>query len=149
MGETGTVDRNRPAEFHGFVAASGHRLFAVFDDPDPGERALATLQTEGSFGEDEPWVFFGTEGRRRLDALGVRHGIRGRVMRDVQLVMSDDRRYLRMIDQALADGCLVLAVHVHDATEADQLAGRLRDLSGHTFAYGTHLDFVPTTGHIW
>jgi len=135
--------RNVPQEFEHFVAAPPHRLFAVFDDPEAGDEAIAHLHAEGGFtNEDDTWVFFGEEGSRRLDVSGSAHGIHAEIIRLLQRLMSSDVNYLRSLDQAVRDGHLVVAVVVgHDSLE--HVAEVLRGHGGHSLARVAHWDYVP------
>jgi len=134
---------NRPIEFHGLVGAHGHHLFAVFDDTDAAEEAVEALRFEALADEGDVWVFVGEEGSRRLDVTGRSHGLRGRVLRLLQVAMSSDFRYLRSLDEELHDGHVVVAVRVRDGRAADEVSWLLRMQAGHSIAYCTHWDFQP------
>lgn len=135
---------NEPAKFHELVGAHGHHVFAVFDDLDIGEEAIAALRFEG-FDEDEDiWVFCGEEGSKRLDLTGRDHGIWARVLRLLQYTMSNDFKYLRTLDEELHGGHLVVAVRVKDPSAGDEMARLLHSYGGHSIAYSSHWDFMPT-----
>lgn len=138
-----TVVRNIPEDFDRFVAAPPHRLFAVFDDPATGEEAIRLLRDEGGLaGEDDIWVFFGEEGRRRLDLSGAGHGIGGEIVRFLQRLMSADIVYLHSLDVALREGRMVVAALV-GPDDLDRLAALVRDRGGHSLARVAHWDYVP------
>ena len=66
-----------------------------------------------------------------------------KVVRIVQRAMTSDFNYLQVLDGALRQGEMVVAVRVHDGLSADRVAKSLRARSAHSFAYGAHWDFVP------
>ncbi len=146
-----TVDEralNQPDSFRHVVAASRKRLFAVFDDPQEGLGAIAAIPAADLISGEQTWLFHGEEGLRRLDPSGAAHGLYGRLVRGVQLAVSDDNRYVDALARALHDDALVVALPVTDIETADRLAAALQARSGHTFAYTKHMDFVPTLGQI-
>lgn len=110
-----TMVRNVPQDFDRLIAAPPHRLFAVFDRPAAGEEAVAALRARGVSGEDDIWVLFGDEGRRRLDLSGSGHGLHGGLVRLLQRIMSADVEYLRGLDEDLGRGAMVVAVTVAPA----------------------------------
>jgi hypothetical protein len=126
-----------------FTLPPRHRLFAIFDEPEAGRRAIDKLRSEGTWGEDDIWVFYGDDGRRRLR--GEAHRARRIAARLLQAAMSSDAYYLAVLDEALSEGGLVVALKAHDETSAGRLAGRLRAAQAHSFAYGAHWDFVPVS----
>ena len=126
-----------------FTLPPSHRLFAIFDDPEAGRRAIDELRGEGLSGEDDIWVFYGDDGRRRLR--GEAHQLRTIAARLVQVALSNDRSYLAVLDEALRERGLVVALKVRSQTSADRLARRLRAAQAHSFAYGAHWDFVPVS----
>jgi len=134
---------NEPNDFHEFVGAHGHRIFAVLDDSDAAEEAVEAIRFEGFADGDDIWVFCGEEGAKRLDLTGRSHGIWGRVLRTLQLAMSSDFRYLRDLDEELHHGHVVIAVPVHDESVADEVVWLLRMYAGHSIAYNSHWDFEP------
>lgn len=140
---------NIPARFDRLVAAPAHRVFAVFDDPQAGMAAVSDLRsTLAMTAEDDVWVFFGDEGSRRLDVEGSGHGLRGAVIRTVQKVMSNDLDYLKVLDDAVRAGHLVVAVRV-EGDAIDRAAAVLRAHSGRSMARVSHLDFVPVGMSGW
>lgn len=135
--------RNIPSSFDRLVAAPAHRVFAVFDDPQAGMAAMSDLRSELALtAEDDVWVFFGDEGSRRLDIDGSGHGLHGAVVRTIQKVMSNDLEYLKVLDEAVRAGYLVMAVRVGD-DDIDRAATVLRAHSGRSLARVSHLDYVP------
>jgi hypothetical protein len=134
---------NQPTDFHKFVGAPHHRLFAIFDDDVDAEEAVEALRFEGFADGRDLWVFCGEEGARRLDVTGESHGVWARGIRIVQKVMSNDFGYLQTLDEALRNGSTVVAVWVPNEKTADEVGRLLRSFAGHSIAYGTHLDFVP------
>jgi hypothetical protein len=143
MADPTSVYENRPRDFSRFIAAPPHRLFAIFDEPAAGDEVIDKLRAEGDFSdEDDVWVLFGEEGRRRLDLSGSCHGLHSEMIRLVQRLMSSDMAYLRTLDKALRDCHMVVAVPVgHD--NIDHVAEVLRGHSGHSLARVAHWDFVP------
>jgi hypothetical protein len=113
----------------------------MFDDPAAGHRAAQVLAEKGWNDEGDLWVFEGDQGVRHLDARG--HSAAIRLLRFAERAITADVDYLRLFDDALRHGALVLAVRVPSEDAADHLAGELRELGGHSFAYGAHFDFVP------
>lgn len=145
-GTAGEDALNRPAAFDHVVAAARKRLFAIFDEPRDGLDALDALEAGDLVAGEELWLFHGAEGLRRLDPHGAHHGLRGRLVHLVQETMSDDNRYLDALARALRAGALVVALPVADLSTADRVAAALQESDGHSFAYTTHRDFVPTRG---
>lgn len=140
-----TMVRNVPQEFDRLIAAPPHRLFAVFDRPAAGEEAVAALRARGVSGEDDIWVLFGEEGRRRLDLSGSGHGLHGELVRLLQRIMSADVEYLRGLDEALGMGAMVVAVTVA-AADLDWMVALLRGQGGHSLGRVAHWDYVPVPG---
>ena len=128
---------------HAFVLPPRHRLFAIFDDPGAGSRAVEQLRSEGYSRLDDIWVFAGEEGLQNLRLRGGSHRLRATVVRTVQRAMTSDYRYLTVLEEAVRQGGMVVAVRVPDEPSADRVASELRPLSAHSFAYGAHWDFVP------
>lgn len=139
---------NQPEDFEQLVTGARKRLFAIFDDPRAGLEAVRSIDPGDLIAHADIWLMHGEEGRRRLDARAAHHGLFGKLVRAGQLAMSDDNRYIETLDRALAHGALVVALPVGRITVADRLAELLQAASGHSFAYTTHLDFVPTRGEI-
>ncbi len=140
-----TVVRNVPQDFDRFIGAPPHRLFAVFDTSEAGEEAIRVLRTRGISGEDDIWVFFGEEGRRRLDVSGAGHGIHGGIVRFLQRLMSADVEYLRSLDEALGKGSMVVAVMVAPE-DLDWMVALLRGQGAHSLGRVAHWDYVPVPG---
>lgn len=141
-------DLNRPEQFRHVVAASRKRLFTVFDDPHDGLAAIDDLPAMDLIPGEDVWLLHGEEGLRRLDPGGTHHGLYGRLVRVVQLAVSNDGEYIDALARALRDGALVAALPVRDIDTADRLAKVLAARSGHAFAYTRHMDFTPTRGTI-
>jgi hypothetical protein len=114
-------------------------LFAIFSDPEVGRVTIEELRSEGFAGGDDIWVFNGEEDLRRARS----HGLRTRFIRTAQRAMTNDFRYVEVLEEALRAGELVVAFKVPNEPSADRLARYLRDRSAHSFAYGAHWDFVP------
>lgn len=133
-------DTPRPSEFMG---RPRHRLFAVFDDPVAGRAAADKLRAGGHDEDDHVWVFYGEEGSRRIDVSGDLEGIRGKIIRTVERAFSSDMGYLRLLDDALRSGRLVIAVALTDADAARTTAELLRADGGHSFAYFLNWEFQP------
>ncbi|HET9093117.1 MAG TPA: hypothetical protein VFN50_11955 [Acidimicrobiales bacterium] len=132
------------SERHDLLLAPPHRLFVVFDSREVAEAALRRLRAEELAPEDEVWVLAGEEGLSALDAAGTRHGVRGRVVRLLQMAMTvNDIQYLEILEADLAAGHVVLAIPVANQRRADEIARLLREQAGHSMAYGAHWDFVP------
>lgn len=136
LGDAGTMPGT-------FVLPPRHRLFAIFDDADAGREAVDALQAQGFAREDDIWVFYGQDGQKRLGLGDGAHGLRMKAVRLVQRAMTSDFGYLELLDDALREGKMVIALKVHDEPSADRLARLLRERSAHSFAYGAHWDFVP------
>lgn len=143
MSNTNPQAENRPAEFHRLLGAPRHRLFAIFDDPSEGTKAIEALTSQGLARDEDIWEFYGDEGSRRLDTSGAQHGVHGRVVRFFQWMMSDDYEYLQDLDKALHRGGSVLAVR----TEGEETIHRTIDVfdahSGHAMKYCWHWDYTP------
>ena len=141
------ADPNRDVEpngAHAFVLPPRHRLFAIFDDADTGRQAVEELRREGFAQPDDLWVFYGEEGLRSLELRGSSHRLRMKVVRIVQRAMTSDFNYLQVLDGALRQGEMVVAVRVHDGLRARTGSrSRCAARSAHSFAYGAHWDFVP------
>lgn len=74
-----------------------------------GEHAIEDLRAA----EYDVEVLEGEDGRRHLDADGSSHGGATRVQRIVSM-FGEERRILERLDEALADGLKVVAVHTPD-----------------------------------
>ena len=134
-----TVIRNIPDGFDRFVAAPSHLPFADFDGPPANDEAIRLLRDEsGLTSEDDIWVFFGKEGRRRLDLSGAGHGI----VRFLQRLMSADIVHVHHLDVALREGRMVVAPLV-DPDDLDRLAALVRDRGGRSLARVALWDHVP------
>jgi hypothetical protein len=140
---TGPTPGTEDAKHADFVLPPRHRLFAVFDDPAVGRDTVDWLRAEGFQGNDDIWVFSGQEGFSSVSPGEGAHRWRTRAVHMVQRAMSDDFSYLELLDEALRQGGMVIAVRVRDQASADRWAKLLRARSGHYFAYGAHWDFVP------
>jgi hypothetical protein len=132
---------NEPTEFPEDVPH--HRLFAIFDEPFLAEEAVEALRFESYVDHEQVWVFVGAEGIERLDRMGQTHRLWARGLRVLRRVMSSDLTYLRNLRAALQEGKVVVAVRVPNEKTADDVGRLLHSLSGHSFAYFTHWDFVP------
>lgn len=135
-------DGNRPEDFQRFIGAPRHRLFAVIDEREAVEAAIAALGPAASDGEAGLWVLHGEEGIRRLDFSGRGHGLRSMTVRLVQRAMSSDFHYLRSLDRALRDGRFVLSVALPDREAAERTKQALRGCTAHSFAFVMHMNFV-------
>ena len=125
-----------------------HRLFGAFDDPKVGLDAVEKITASTHVGEDEIWALTGEEGLEKLDISGGTEGLWGRIVRIVELAMSSDIEYLRILEDVLKSGGLVVSVPVTDAAAADDLADFLRKSNGHSFAYFSNWEFQPVRSHI-
>lgn len=143
MGETNYPAENRPADFKRLVGAPRHRLFAIFDDPSEGNRAISDLTSQGLARDDDIWKFYGGEGSRRLDTTGAQHGVHGKLVRFFQWMMSDDYEYLQDLDKALNSGGAVLAVRAEGDPKIHQIADVLDAHSGYAMKYCWHWDYTP------
>ena len=133
---------NEPAELRGFLFVPEGRMFAVFEDPEAGERAIAELRRNGFAAEGDLWVLQGAEGVRRIDLSGAGHGLGGRLYRAIEHLMSDEWDYLAELDAALRAGAVVVSISVDD--DSVERAGHLlAGNGGHPlFAY-LHHGFAP------
>jgi hypothetical protein len=132
---------------HDVIGRPRHRLFGVFDDPTVGRDAVKKLPDLHA-GEDDIWVLYGEEGLQRLDVSGGMEGLRGRIVRIVELAMSSDIGYLRTLEGALESGGLVVSIPVANADAADSVADLLSASSGHSFAYFSNWEFQPVRGRL-
>jgi hypothetical protein len=123
-----------------FVLPPQHRLFVVFDDPVVGSEVAAKLRDEGV--PDDVWTFFGDMGIQSVDPRIGRHGVLVAIVRVAQRLMTNDCEYCDGLSNALGHGAMVLAVRAEE-DQVEDLSERLRELGGHTFAYGEHWNFVP------
>jgi len=128
---------------HDTMGRPRHRLFGVFDDPAVGRAAVENLVPDLRAGEDGIWLLHGEEGLQKIDVSGGLEGLRGRIVRLVELAMSSDIGYLRTLEDALESGALVVSIPVADAAAARTLAEALGAGSGHTFAYFSNWEFQP------
>ena len=133
---------------HDVMGRPRHRLFGVFDDPRVGQDAIETLGADLHVGEDDIWVLYGEEGLQRLDVSGGMEGLRGRIVRVVELAMSSDIGYLQTLERALESGGLVVSIPVANADAAESLADLLSATSGHSFAYFSNWEFQPVRGRL-
>ena len=131
---------------HHVMGRPRHRLFGVFDDPTVGRDVVEKLGRDLHAGEDDIWVLYGEEGLQRLDVSGGMEGLRGRIVRIVELAMSSDIGYLRTLEGALESGGLVVSIPVANADAAQSLADLLGTNSGHSFAYFSNWEFQPVRG---
>jgi hypothetical protein len=88
------------------------------------------------------WTFFGESGAQKIEPEVFHHGFPTAVVRILQQAYTNDREYARSMAKALRSGAMVLAVKEERAGVA-MLYEVLRDLGGHSFAYGDHLTFMP------
>ena len=131
---------------HDVMGRPRHRLFGVFDDPAVGRDAVEKHSAGLHAGEDGIWILYGEEGLQKLDVSGGMEGLRGRIVRIVELAMSSDIGYLRTLEGALESGGLVVSIPVADADAAKSLADLLGASSGHSFAYFSNWEFQPVRG---
>ena len=94
---------------HDVMGRPRHRLFGVFDDPAVGRAAVEEYSAGLHAGEDDIWILYGEEGLQKLDVSGGVEGLRGRIVRIVELAMSSDIGYLRTLEDALESGGLVIS----------------------------------------
>jgi len=134
------------AETHDVMGRPRHRLFGVFDDPAVGRGAIDKLGADFHAGKDDIWVLYGEEGLQKLDVSGGTEGLRGRIVRIVELAMSSDIGYLRTLEGALESGAMVVSIPVANAGAAETLADLLSANSGHSFAYFSNWEFQPVRG---
>jgi hypothetical protein len=128
-----------------FVLPPRHRLFAIFDDPAKGRRAIHELSEKGMADDADVWIFYGEKGVRSVDPSVAHHGVPVAIVRIVQRMLTNDCEYCDGLSHALQAGAMVLAVKAdEDAVEA--LSEVLKEHGGHSFAYGEHLNFVPLAG---
>ncbi|MGO8826822.1 MAG: hypothetical protein ACLQU9_16515 [Acidimicrobiales bacterium] len=131
---------------HEVMGRPRHRLFGVFDDPTVGRDAVEKLGPDLHAGGDDIWVLYGEEGLQRIDVSGGMEGLRGRIVRMVELAMSSDIGYLRTLEGALESGGLVVSIPVANADAAESLANLLSTSSCHSFAYFSNWEFQPVRG---
>ena len=133
----------KAAETYDGMGRPRHRLFGVFDDPVVGREAVEKLGADLHVGQDDIWVLFGEEGLQKLDLSGGLEGLRGRIVRLVELAMSSDIGYLKSLEEALEAGSLVVSIPVTDGDAAESAASFLGASSGHSFAYFKNWEFQP------
>ena len=133
------------AKHHDTIGRPRHRLFAVFNDPTVGRDVVEKLGDDHA-GEDDIWILHGEEGLQKLDVSGGMEGLRGRIVRTVELAMSSDIGYLRTLEGALESGGLVVSIPVANIDAAERLADLLGSSSGHSFAYFSNWEFQPVRG---
>ncbi len=131
---------------HDVMGRPRHRVFCVFDDATVGREAVEKLAAELPAAEDDIWLLYGEEGLQKLDVSGGMEGLRGRIVRIVELAMSSDIGYLRTLESALESGCLVVSIPVANADAAERLADLLGESSGHSIAYFSNWEFQPVRG---
>lgn len=123
-----------------FLLPPHHRLFAVFDDPVAGNEVAEALRAEGT--TDDVWTFYGAKGIESLDSRIAHKSVHVGVVRVVQRVLTNDCEYCDALSGALRHGAMVLAARVGEREVAD-LSERLAERGAHSFAYGSHWNFVP------
>ena len=138
---------HRAARSHDVIGRPRHRLFGAFDDPRVGLDALEKMAVPHS-DEDEIWALTGEDGLQKLDISGGAEGLWGRIVRIVELAMSSDIEYLRVLEGVLESGGLVVSIPVKDADDADDLADLLGARAGHSFAYFSNWEFQPVRGQL-
>ncbi len=143
--DTAMARPQKATHTHDAMGRPRHRLFGVFDDPTVGRDAIEKLAPD-LHAKDDMWVLFGEEGLQRLDVSGGMEGLRGRIVRIVELAMSSDIGYLRTLEAALESGGLVVSIPVANADAAKSLADLLSASSGHSFAYFSNWEFQPVAG---
>ena len=111
-----------------------------------GSDAVEKLGADLHAGGDDIWVLYGEEGLQRIDVSGGMEGLRGRIVRMVELAMSSDIGYLRTLEGALESGGLVVSIPVANADAAESLANLLSTSSCHSFAYFSNWEFQPVRG---
>jgi hypothetical protein len=143
MGSTHGTSGSHVVDIHRLVGAPHHRIFALFDDPAAGRRAVAEVIATGLAGDDDIWEFSGEDGSRRLDPGGTGHGLHGRLVRFVQWLMTDDYEYIQALDRVVGRGGLVLAVRVGGDPEVAAVGAILRRHGGRGMKYCRHWDYTP------
>jgi hypothetical protein len=90
------------------------RVLAVLDDPAQVTEAIKDLTREG-FDPEEIVVLSGREGAARLEAPDHQRGLRGRLSRFAEFVLSDEPEERDRYAQELAAGRFLLAVPANES----------------------------------
>jgi hypothetical protein len=110
------------------------QLFAVVDDPVNAPEIITEL---GRMGVDSNQVTLlrGTEGAARIDAIGERGGLGGRMRQAVSFTLADQMPDFVLYEAAVLDGRSVLAMPVESDELKRAIVGLLRGRGAHFINY--------------
>ncbi len=121
---------HRPPMLASFV----NHMIAVYDDPDHAQAAVQALMDEERFREGEIELLSGTAGQDRLDFTGERHGLLGRLRRQVQK-MTDEYEHARRYEDELLRGHYLLLTQVRHEEQARRTCHLQQRHGGHFIHY--------------
>ena len=121
---------HRPRMLASFV----NHMVGVMDDPDQAQAALQALMSEEHLNEGDIELLSGEAGQDRLDFTGERHGLIGRLRRQVQK-MTDEYEHARRYEDELLRGHYLLLVEVRHEQQARRVCHLLRAHGGHFIHY--------------
>ena len=109
-----------------------HRVIGVLPGLDEATSSVVDLRDAG-FAGDEIYAICGEEGERRLDPFGKHHGLRGRLVRAVEIGNADDT--LSAYANELTAGRVILSVPARDGAQRSTAAHVLRDHGATSMRY--------------
>ena len=120
-----------------------HRVIASMPGPDEAAAAIADLVAQG-VAKDDIYVLFGEEGLRRLDPTGRHHGLKGRILRALDVALSAGS-VLQEYGEHLERGRVLVSAPARDEKERKQSQDALRGHGASAMRYygvATHTDVV-------
>lgn len=124
-----------------FYRYPSRRIVAVFDERPAINAALAHLQQAG-VDVATVHVLSGPQGAQLLDRRGIRHGLRGRLLRVMQHGAFEGDT-LRMHEQELNGGSHLLFVPLRRAQHVPELAEILQAVGGRNLVYFARWSITP------
>jgi hypothetical protein len=124
---------------HGYVFTPANRVTGMFASYDDLQGALQELEPLG-FDRQHIDVFAGPEGAALLDLCGQRHGIVARIMRNIEVLLSDDTSLHQQADDTLrAGGCVIGVLMDGNESMKEQVAAVLKANNGQMIHYWNRL----------
>lgn len=134
------MERAVGSESH-FITYPVDCVVGVLDTPRQAAAAAEALRSAG-FAHEDVTVFRGHEGAMTIDPSGRYHGLAARLIRVIE-AMSMDSDLLERYEAEAEQGHVVLAAHVRDARNRQQVEQIFRDNGGHLVTWFGRLHFEP------
>jgi hypothetical protein len=116
-----------------FLSYPIHNVVGVFDDRDAARAAVAELISHG-FAEKDIVIYHGTEGEKKIDFEGTRHGSLTTLIRALQHI-GPDRTYLDRYEKYLHAGDSIVMVRVATKGRKQSAADVLHKHAVHRVTY--------------